>query len=104
MPFSKHSKTGQEQRARGREVREITQLGLDFAPTGGYSYVPRKETHKMNNELLEALENKVSILLEKYSAMKDENARLNEENQQLLTEREGLKSRVDAILGKLDAI
>ena len=58
----------------------------------------------MNHELLEALENKVNDLLEKYTAQKDENARLAEENQRLHSEREGLKSRVDAILGKLDGI
>jgi len=58
----------------------------------------------MNQELIELLENRVSELVEKYSALKGENARLNEEILRFSSEREGLKTRVDAILGKLEGI
>ena len=58
----------------------------------------------MNNELLEALENRIIGLMEKYQAVKDENTLLTEELARLQSEREGLKSRVDAILGKLNGI
>lgn len=104
MPSSRHSKILSEPSQTAKEVREITQLGLDFTLAGDYSYVPRKEAYTMDLELFEALDSKVSNLLGKYSALKDENARLNEENQRLLTEREELKSRVDAILEKLEGI
>lgn len=104
MPCSRHSTAGSKEGAEAQEVREITQLGLDFAPVGDYSNIPRKEIRAMNNELLESLESKVGSLLEKYTALKEENTRLLEQNQQLLNEKEGLKSRVDAILDKLEAI
>lgn len=58
----------------------------------------------MNNELFEALENRVNDLLKKYIDLKDECTLLTEENQRLQSERESLKTRVDAILGKLDGI
>ncbi|HIJ82191.1 MAG TPA: cell division protein ZapB [Desulfuromonadales bacterium] len=58
----------------------------------------------MDQELFEALENRVGVLVEKYASLKDENNRLAADNQRLQDEREGLKSRVDAILGKLEGI
>ena len=104
MPFSKPSKGRFHKRPRANEPRDSAQLGLDFSVTCEYVSVPRKEIKTMNHELLEALENKVGDLLEKYMALKGENSRLAEENHRLQSEREGLKSRVDAILGKLDGI
>jgi cell division protein ZapB len=104
MPSSSRSKTGADQRRRGREVRDFTQLGLDFSSAGEYSTMLRKEADNMDQELFETLEKKVGDLLEKYTALKAENTRLNEESQRLLSEREGLKSRIDGILGKLEGI
>jgi len=104
MPSSRPDKTGSKKRRGVHEPCDIAQLGLDFSAVSEYSKVPRKETETMNNELLEALENKVTGLLEKYVSLKDENSRLAEENQRLQSEREGLKSRVDSILGKLEGI
>ena len=104
MPSSRPDKAGSRKRAKEHEPCDFTQLGLDFSTASEYSYVPRKETETMNQELFETLENKVNGLLEKYTALKDENSRLAEENQRLQSEREGLKTRVDAILGKLEGI
>ena len=86
------------------EVRDFTQLGLDFTQVSEYCCVPRKENKTMDQELFEALEKKVDDLLAKYTALKDENSRLTQDNQRLADEREGLKGRIDAILGKLDGI
>lgn len=58
----------------------------------------------MNQELIEALEKKISEVVEKYTFLKEENAMLHEEVQRLSSDREGIKSRVDALLGKLDGI
>ena len=104
MPSSRPDNAGSKKRREQNEPCDFAQLGLDFSAVSKYSIVPRKETETMNNELLEALENKVNGLLEKYSLLRDENSRLAEENQRLQAEREGLKSRVDAILGKLEGI
>jgi cell division protein ZapB len=104
MPSSRPEKTGSKKRCNENEPCDFAQLGLDFSLAPEYSNVPRKETETMNHELFEALENKVSGLLEKYNSLKVENSRLKEENQRLQSEREGLKSRVDAILGKLEGI
>jgi cell division protein ZapB len=104
MPSSRPDKAGSKKRRQENEPCDFAQLGLDFSTISEYSNVPRKETETMNHVLFETLENKVNVLLEKYSTLKDENKRLTEENQQLQSEREGLKSRVDAILGKLDGI
>ena len=104
MPSSKHRKSGSHKQPRADEPRDFAQLGLDFSEASEYIPLPRKEIETMNHELLEALENKVSDLLGKYTALKDENSRLAEENHRLQSEREGLKSRVDSILGKLDGI
>lgn len=104
MPSSRRDKTGSGKLAKEHEPCDFAQLGLDFSTAPEYSNVPRKETETMNHELLEALENKVNGLLDKYSTLKDENSRLAEENQRLQSEREGLKARVDAILGKLEGI
>jgi len=54
--------------------------------------------------MIEALENRVDEILEKYAALKLENARLNEELFRFSSEKEELKSRVDAILDKLEGI
>lgn len=58
----------------------------------------------MNHELFEALDNKISELLEKHRALKAENIRLSEENELLKLEREDFKSSIDTILGKLEGI
>lgn len=65
----------------------------------------------MSQELFQALDAKVSGLLEKYVALKDENTllqeeviSLEEENRRLQAEREGFKARVDAILSKLEGV
>ena len=104
MHSSRSSKTGSEHGRSAREPRDFTQLGLDFVPACGYSYVPRKETNTMSQELFETLDSKIGELLEKYTALKQDNARLVEENQRFQSEREALKSRSDAILGKLEGI
>jgi cell division protein ZapB len=104
MPSSRPDIPDPKKRREEDEPCDFTQLGLDFSSDRGYSDVPRKETENMNQELFEALENKVNGLLDKYAALKDENSRLTEENHRLHSEREGLKSRVDAILGKLEEI
>jgi cell division protein ZapB len=104
MPSSRLDKAGSKKRPEEDEPCDFAQLGLDFSATCEYSIVPRKETETMNHELIEALENKVNGLIEKYTALKDENSRLTEENQRLQSEREGFKSRVDAILGKLEGV
>jgi cell division protein ZapB len=104
MPSSRSRKDGSLRQPGANEPRDFAQLGLDFSVTSEYDCVPRKEIETMNHELFEILENKVSDLLEKYTALKDENSRLAEENHRLQSEREGLKSRVDAILGKLEGI
>lgn len=104
MPSFKPDKDVFRKRSKANEPRDFAQLGLDFSLVSEYIIVPRKEIETMNYELLEALENKVNDLMEKYMALKDENARLAEENHRIQSEREGLKSRVDAILGKLDGI
>jgi cell division protein ZapB len=104
MPSSKTEKGAFRKRSKANEARDFAQLGLDFLSAHTYSNVPRKEIETMNHELFEALENRVSGLLEKYAALKEENNRLAEENHRLQSEREGLKSRVDSILGKLDGI
>lgn len=104
MPSSRPSNGNSGKSLTANEPRDFAQLGLDFSVASEYIIVPRKEIETMNQELLEALENKVSDLLEKYMSLKDENSRLAEENHRLQSEREGLKSRVDAILSKLDGI
>ena len=104
MPTSKPDKGRSGTRSMGDEPRDFAQLGLDFSSVCQYSFVPRKEIETMNQELFEALENKVAVLLEKYQALKDENYLLTEELKRFQSEREGLKSRVDSILGKLDEI
>ena len=104
MPSSRPTKGGFHTRPEANEPRDFTQLGLDFSVASEYSNVPRKEIETMNQELFEALENKVAVLLEKYQALKDENYLLTEELKRFQSEREGLKSRVDSILGKLDEI
>ena len=104
MPSSRPDKDDSRKRPRTNEPRDFAQLGLDFSIADTYIILPRKEMKTMNHELLEALENRVTDLLEKYMVLKDENNRLAEENHRLQSEREGLKSRVDAILGKLDGI
>ena len=58
----------------------------------------------MTQQLIDALEEKIGVLVEKYNRLKDDNELLTEEVQQLLGDREGIKSRVDAILEKLDQI
>ncbi|HIJ88934.1 MAG TPA: cell division protein ZapB [Desulfuromonadales bacterium] len=58
----------------------------------------------MNQELIDVLEAKIGVILDKYNDLKEENAMLHEEIQRLTNDREGIKSRVDAILGKLDGI
>lgn len=97
-------KVGFRKASNAREARNSAQLDLDFTSAGGYSYSSRKENEPMHNELFEALDRKVDILLEKHAALKDENILLAEENQKLLSEREGLKLRIDSILSKLEGI
>jgi len=104
MPFFRYDRSAPKKGRRDEEPHDITQLGLDFMAPPKYSVPPRKEIETMNQELIELLENRVSEIVEKYSALKAENARLNEEVLRFSTEREGLKSRVDAILGKLEGI
>ena len=65
----------------------------------------------MSQELFQALDAKVSGLLEKYVSLKNENtllheevASLEEENRRLQGEREEFKARVDAILSKLEGV
>jgi len=104
MPFSRHEKTGCRKVERATELCDFNQLGLDFVSAASYSMPLRKETEPMNQELIEVLEKKISVILEKYNDLKEENALLNEELQRHLSDREGFKSRIDAILGKLDGI
>jgi cell division protein ZapB len=104
MPSSRPSGYPPRSGIKANEPRDFAQLGLDFSMASEYCNVPRKETESMNNELFEALENKVSDLLNRYNTLKDENNRLAEENGRLQSERESLKSRVDSILGKLEGI
>jgi cell division protein ZapB len=104
MPSSRPDNAVSHKRRRSNEPRDFAQLGLDFSVVDEYIVLPRKETETMNHELFETLENKVSILLDKYTSLKDENVRLVEEIQRLQADREGLKSRIDAILGKLEGI
>ncbi len=58
----------------------------------------------MTQQLIDALEEKIGVLVEKYNRLKDDNELLTDEVQQLLGDREGIKTRVDAILEKLDQI
>lgn len=58
----------------------------------------------MNNELFEALDHRITELLEKYNALKNANHELAEEIRLLKTERESFKSGVDSILSKLEGI
>lgn len=58
----------------------------------------------MDEELFNALENRVESLLREFSSIKLENALLKEENQKLLTEREFCKTRIDAILKKMEGV
>ncbi len=58
----------------------------------------------MTQQLIDSLEEKIGVLVDKYNRLKDDNELLTEEVQQLLGDREGIKSRVDAILEKLDQI
>jgi len=104
MPFSSPEKSGRKKADSVTELCDFNQLGLDFVSCASYSEHPRKEIEFMNQELIEALENKIGSLVEKYSALKEENVRLNEEINRLANDREEIKSRVDAILGKLDGI
>lgn len=104
MPSSRPEKPVSKKRRPVEEPHDINQLGLDFLLSVEYSTPPRKETKLMNQELIEVLENRITEIVEKYSALKKENVGLNEEIQRLTSEREGLKSRVDAIIGKLEGI
>ena len=104
MPFFKPEKSARRKVERVTELCDFNQLGLDFVPAASYSMPLRKETEPMNQELIEVLEKKISVIIEKYNDLKEENALLNEELQRHLSDREGFKSRIDAILGKLDGI
>jgi cell division protein ZapB len=104
MPSSKPEKSRRRPAEVIAELCDISQLGLDFVPAHSYSVPPRKETEPMNQELIDVLETKIGVILEKYNDLKEENAMLHEEIQRLTNDREGIKSRVDAILGKLDGI
>ena len=86
------------------ELCDFNQLGLDFVPAPSYSRAPRKEMDIMTQQLIDSLEEKIGVLVDKYNRLKDDNELLTEEVQQLLGDREGIKSRVDAILEKLDQI
>ena len=102
MPSSKREKPRRRPVEGVSELCDINQLGLDFVPVASYSDPPRKETEPMNQELIDVLEAKIGVVLEKYNDLKEENAMLHDEIQRLTNDREGIKSRVDAILGKLD--
>jgi cell division protein ZapB len=104
MPSSKPEKSRRRLVEGITELCDINQLGLDFVPAASYSMPPRKETEPMNQELIDVLETKIGVILEKYNDLKEENAMLHDEIQRLTNDREGIKSRVDAILGKLDGI
>jgi len=104
MPSSKRKKPPCRPVEEVSEHCDINQLGLDFVPDASYSVPPRKETEPMNQELIDVLEAKIGVILDKYNDLKEENAMLHEEIQRLTNDREGIKSRVDAILGKLDGI
>lgn len=104
MPSSRNEKTGRRKGTVIAELCDFNQLGLDFVCAASYSEPLRKETERMNQELIEVLEKKIGDVVEKYSALKEENARLNEEIERLSSDREGFKVRIDAILGKLDGI
>ena len=104
MPSSRPDKSAGIPPRKRREPRNFAQLGLDFTTTPAYSDLPRKENEPMNHELIEALDTKVSGLLDKIVALKEENTRLAEENERFRSERETFKTRIDAILGKLDGI
>jgi len=102
MRSSKPEKSHRRPVKGGTELRENSQLGLDFVPVASYSVPPQKEREPMNQELLDVLEAKIGAILEKYNDLKEENAAMHEEIQRLINDREGIKSRVDSILGKLD--
>jgi predicted nuclease with TOPRIM domain len=102
MPSSKREKPRRRPAGGVSELCDINQLGLDFVPAASYSVPPRKETEPMNQELIDVLETKIGVVLEKYNDLKEENAMLHDEIQRLTSDREEIKSRVDAILGKLD--
>jgi cell division protein ZapB len=58
----------------------------------------------MEKELLDALEGRITSLLDALNAMKQENQSLKGENCRLLDERDGFKTRIDLILKKLEGI
>lgn len=58
----------------------------------------------MDNELFDALEKRIEILLQEYRSLKHEAVLLKEENERLLKERESFKERVDSIIRKLEGI
>lgn len=99
MPFLKDKPAGKSYKR-----RNATQLGLDFEASPEYINKPRKENEKMNQELLQALENKINDIVGKYNALKEENERLKEENNRLYSEKDGIKTNIDALLGKLEGI
>lgn len=104
MPSSRADKSRRRSKLSVEDPHDINQLGLDFMTPAEYSCAPRKEMEPMNQELIELLESRINVIVEKYSALKEENARLNEELRRFSSERAGLKSRVDVILGKLEGI
>jgi cell division protein ZapB len=58
----------------------------------------------MDNELLDALEERIASLLSGYKVLKEENQSLREENNRLSEERDSFKGRIDLILRKLEGI
>lgn len=104
MPSSRPEKKRRNNRLHGREPCDFTQLALDFVTVKPYSVEPRKETAFMNQEFLETLENKITLLLEKYTALKQENERLAQENESFIAGQNAVKARIDALIGKLEGI
>lgn len=58
----------------------------------------------MDFELFDALEKRITALLDRFDELQRENECLRGENRSLLAERQELKTRVDAILAKLERI
>jgi len=58
----------------------------------------------MDKEIMDALEDRITGLLDAFNALKQENQSLQEEKRRLMEERDGFKARIDLILKKLEGI
>jgi cell division protein ZapB len=58
----------------------------------------------MKTELLDILDERVGLLVQRYAELKSAHALLQEENERLLREREEVRIRVDALLARIDGV